>query len=341
MNLKQIFRPMIRILLPLSAGVLLLWYLYRNQDLSGILQVVRQGIRYDILLFSLIFGLAANTLRGLRWCLLIDSLGKRVQRRCAVLAVWGNYAINMALPRVGEIWRCGVLSKYEKIPFTKLLGTLFVDRLLDTLVVSLLTLCLCVFNIGFFRSFFAENPPILITTLYRLFSSVWTWAGLLLVTVALWFIFMKLRRLIFVQRITAIFRNIWEGFRSLWTIRYKVRFVLQTLGIWTGYFLYFYLTFFAFDFTRDLSLRIGLIAFAMSSISVAVPVQGGIGVWHFMVIATLAAFGVERADAGAYAMVVFAIQSVWVVLTGLLGIVALPFACKDRETEENVPEITR
>jgi len=108
-----------------------------------------------------------------------------------------------------------------------------------------------------------------------------------------------------------------------------MRFGIQTLMIWGGYFLYFYITFFAFDFTRDLGVRIALIAFAMSSIGVAVPVQGGIGVWHFMVISTLVAFGVNKTDAGAFALVVFTIQSVWVVLVGFFGIVALAIRNKD------------
>ena len=64
----------------------------------------------------------------------------------------------------------------------------------------------------------------------------------------------------------------------------KGLFVIQTLLIWTGYFLYFYITFYAFDFTRDLGVTVGLIAFTMSSIAVAVPVQGGIGPWHFNVL---------------------------------------------------------
>ncbi|MDR2679337.1 MAG: flippase-like domain-containing protein, partial [Tannerella sp.] len=115
MNFRQIFRKIIQILLPLALGIILLWFLYRNQDLSNIMRVAKKGVRYDILLFSLIFGLAANTVRGLRWSMLIDSLGKRVNRKNAIYAIWGNYAINMALPRVGEIWRCGVMSKYEKI----------------------------------------------------------------------------------------------------------------------------------------------------------------------------------------------------------------------------------
>jgi uncharacterized protein (TIRG00374 family) len=339
MNFKQIFRKIIQILLPLAIGVILLWYLYRNQDLSEIMHVIKEGVRYDIIFFSLLFGLAANTVRGLRWGMLIDSLGKRVKKKNAIYAIWGNYAINMVLPRVGEIWRCGVMSKYEKIPFTKLLGTLFVDRIMDTLVVALLTLCLCVFNISFFQNFFAENPPVIIATLYTLISSVWTYVGIAILGLIFWFIFVKLKHLAIVKKIIEMFHNIWEGFKSLWKIEYKARFIIQTLLIWGGYFLYFYITFFAFDFTKDLGVRIGLIAFAMSSIGVAVPVQGGIGVWHFMVISTLVAFGVNISDAGAFAMVVFAIQTVWVVWGGLFGIVALPIANKN-EDEDNGQRIT-
>lgn len=329
MDFKQFFRKTVRILLPLALGFILLWYLYRNENSGQIMNVVKKGVRYDILLFSLIFGLAANTVRAFRWSMLIDALGKRVSRKNTIYAVWGNYAINMALPRVGEIWRCGIVAKYEKIPFAKLLGTLFVDRIMDTLVVALLTLCLCIFNIGFFRNFFSENPPVFISTLYMLASSAWTYAVLAVVVLAVWVVFVKLRHLAIVRKIVELFLNIWEGVKSLWKIEHKMRFFIQTLLIWGGYFLYFYITFFAFDFTKDLGVRIALIAFAMSSIGVAVPVQGGIGVWHFMVITTLVAFGTDASDAAAFAMVVFAIQSVWVILTGLFGIVALPLVNKD------------
>jgi hypothetical protein len=239
----------------------------------------------------------------------------------------------MALPRVGEIWRCGVMSKYEKISFTKLLGTLFVDRIMDTLVVALLTLCLCIFNIGFFRHFFAENSPAMISTLYTLASSVWTYAIPVVLVLILRFVFVKLKHLTVVKKIAEMFRNIWEGIKSLWKIEYKMRFFVQTLLIWVGYFLYFYITFFAFDFTKDLGIRIALIAFAMSSIGVGVPVQGGIGVWHFMVISTLVAFGTNVSDAGAFAMVVFAVQTGWVILTGLFGIVALSVMNKNENAK--------
>ncbi|HJA88186.1 MAG TPA: flippase-like domain-containing protein, partial [Candidatus Parabacteroides intestinavium] len=119
-------------------------------------------------------------------------------------------------------------------------------------------------------------------------------------------------------------RNIWTGIKSVWVMERKGLFLVQTLLIWLGYFLYFYITFYAFDFTRDLGISVGLIAFTMSSIGVAVPVQGGIGPWHFMVIATLTCFGVNENDAAAFALVVHTIQTAWVAVCGLLGVAALP-----------------
>ena len=334
MDVRKIVNQTVKIVLPLLLGVLLFWYLYREQDFGAMMEVVRGGVRYDILLFSLLFGLAANVTRGFRWGLLIDSLGRRVRRRNVVFAVLGNYAVNMALPRVGEIWRCGVTAKYERVPFTKLLGTLFVDRIMDTLMVGLLTLCLGVFNIGFFRHFFAENPPTLVATLITLVRSPWTYVGLVGAVVLAWFVFVRMKHLPLVRKLTEMLLNVWEGVRSLWTIEHKGRFLLQTLAIWVGYFLYFYTTFYAFEFTAPLGIRIGLIAFAMSSLGVAVPVQGGIGVWHFMVISTLVAFGVDRTDAAAFALVVFTVQTVWVVLCGLFGIFALPLLNKDEEGKD-------
>ncbi|MDR1602561.1 MAG: flippase-like domain-containing protein [Tannerella sp.] len=324
MNLKTFLRKTVRIVLPLGLGCILLWYLYQGQDLSEMVKVIKTGVRYDIILYSLLFGLGANVARGYRWGLLIDSLGKKVRRINTVLAVLGNYAINMALPRVGEIWRCGIIAKYEKVPFSKLLGTLFIDRVMDTLVVGILTLCVAVFNISFFNRYFTDHPEFL-TGFKSLFTSVWIYAALAFAVVCLWLMFAKLSHLAFVQKIKLMLLNIWEGVKSLWKMKHKTRFFLQTLMIWAGYFLYFYITFYAFDFTRDLGPRIGLIAFTMSSVAVAVPIQGGIGVWHFAVISTLICFGVSESDAATFALVVYMVQSVlWTVSTGLVSILALP-----------------
>ena len=335
MDVKQIIGKTIRILLPLILGCLLLWYLYKDQDWGEMASVIKQGIRFDIILFSLIFGMIGNGARGFRWGLLIDSLGERVKRSNVVLSVFGNYAINMVLPRVGEIWRCGIVSKYERIKFTKLFGTLLVDRIMDLAVVSILTVSLFVFNISFFKKYFSNNPDML-QGIFAMFSSVWMYIGLAALVVVIWLFFTKWGHISFVQKGRQAMLNVWEGIKSLWKMEHKVRFLVQTLLIWGGYFCYFYITFYAFDFTRDLGVRIGLIAFAMSSIGVAVPIQGAIGVWQFMVISTLVCFGVAEADAAIFAIVVYAIQTIWIVILGLISILALPIINKEKKHSETV-----
>lgn len=333
MNIKRFVRKTIRILLPLTLGCILLWYLYKDQDLEEMTAIIKKGVRYDIILFSLIFGLAANIVRGFRWGVLIDTLGERVRRLNVVLAIFGNYAINMALPRVGEIWRCSEIAKYEKISFAKLLGTMLVDRIMDMLLVATMTISLFVFNISFFKKYFSANPEVL-ESFYAMFSSVWMYIGLVAVAVVIWLFFNKWGHLSVVQKGRKAVLNIWEGIKSIWKMEHKVRFLIQTFLIWGGYFFYFYITFYAFDFTHDLGIRIGLLAFTMSSIGVAVPVQGGIGVWHFMIISTLVCFGVKENDAATFAIVVYAIQNIWIIIVGLVGIVALPIINKDKTMVE-------
>ncbi len=337
MDFKSILRTAAKVILPLAFGCLLLWFLYRDLDLTEIWLVIKKGVRYDIILFSLLFGLGANIARGFRWALLIDSLGEKYKKSNAIHAVLGNYAVNLVLPRVGEIWRCGVLTKYHKISFTKLFGTLLIDRVSDTVMVGSITFFIFVFNIGFFKRFFAKNPD-LVEGFYTMFDSMWIYAVVIVAATIIWFVFSYMQHFTLVQKARKMLGNIWEGIKSVWLMEHKLRFILYTLMIWGGYFFFFYITFYAFDFTRDLGIVVGLIAFTMSSIGVAVPVQGGIGPWHFMVIATLVCFGVNENDAAAFALVVHTAQTAWTGLCGLFSIVALPLTNRKVENLEPVLE---
>lgn len=335
MDFKSILRTFLKIILPLTFGSLLLWFLYRELDVTEIWRVVKEGVRYDIILFSLLFGLGANIVRGLRWGLLINSLGERFKMSNAIYAVLGNYAVNLVLPRVGEVWRCGVVAKYDKISFSKLLGTLLIDRVSDTIMVGSITLLIFIFNMNFFVSFFAKNPALL-EGFQSMFNSIWIYVIAILFIGGIWFVFTYMSNFTLVKKAKSMLRDVWTGMKTVWYMKYKMRFLLETLLIWSGYFCYFYITFYAFDFTRDLGISVGLIAFTMSSIGVAVPVQGGIGPWHFMVIATLVCFGVNENDAAAFALVVHTVQTAWTGLCGLFGVVALPLT--NKETPAVAPE---
>jgi uncharacterized membrane protein YbhN (UPF0104 family) len=327
MDVKTFLRKSLKVAVPLIIGFLLLWYIYRDMDLAQIGYAIRRGVRYDILLFSLLFGLAANIVRGLRWCLLIDHLGMPYRRSNALNAVLGNYTVNLVLPRVGEIWRCGVVSRYDKVPFSKLLGTLFVDRISDTLAVGFITLCLCLSNFRFFTGFSARYPALL-DGLQGLTQSVWLYITIGVIALAVWLTFRYMAHLPFIQKMRGLAADVWTGIKSVWQMKRKTLFLSYTVLLWFLYFLFFYTTFYAFDFTRPLGLTIGLIAFTMGSIAVAVPVQAGIGAWHFIIIATLVYFNVSKADAGTFALVVHSVQTLWTALCGLVAIILLPILNK-------------
>lgn len=50
MDFKSILRTFLKIILPLAFGCLLLWFLYRKMDITEIWRVVKEGVRYDIIL---------------------------------------------------------------------------------------------------------------------------------------------------------------------------------------------------------------------------------------------------------------------------------------------------
>ena len=186
MNLKSTFHTIIKVFLPLLLGCLLLWFLYRNMDISEIWQVIKTGVDYRIILFCPVVRSVCQYGPRVSLGLLIHSLGEKFRMSNVVYAVLGNYAVNLVLPRVGEVWRCGMITKYEKISFPKLLGTLLIDRVSDTIMVGLITLSIFIFNIEFFISFFRRNPD-LIVGFQSMFHSIWIYAFLVIIVFAVWF----------------------------------------------------------------------------------------------------------------------------------------------------------
>jgi hypothetical protein len=297
-------------------------------DFNAIVNILKQEVNFWIIGLSLPFGLFANIMRAYRWDLLIRPLGFRAKKSNLVYAVLGTYGVNLAFPRLGEVWRCTMISRYEKIPFPKLIGTMLTDRLSDTIAVALVIIVAFIMNVPYFNDFFLQHPDIF-DRFQQIITSPWIYAGIIILGLAIWFCFSFFKKHPFIQKTRQTLWSIWDGIRSIGRMKEKGGFLFYTLLIWLGYYLYFYICFYAFPFTENLGWNRGLIAFGLSSLSVAVPVQGGIGAWHAMVIAVLMGFGLTSTDAGAFAFCVHTIQAlVFTALFGLFGVLALPIANK-------------
>jgi len=320
-NLNSFVRKILKIILPLVLGVFILYFLYKGTDFNKMWETIKNA-NFAIIAFSLIFGLLGNIIRGLRWKLLIDPLGYDPSNKGLIYAVLGSYAVNFVIPRGGEVWRCAVVSRNEKIPFPKLIGSMLLDRVSDTATVACIILLACCFNVNFFVSYINKNQA-LSSTIDHLLASPYVIGGVILAIILTIIAFTALKQNVVIKKIRDFFVGIFQDMMAIFKMKKKTRFLVYTVSIWVSYFLYFYMTFFAFDFTRYLGITAGLIAFAISSLSMAIPTNGGVGVWHTAVVLSLSLYGVNRGSAEAFAFAVFAIQSIWVVVYGLFGVFAL------------------
>ena len=127
----------IKIILFLSVGIFLFWLVYRDMDFSEVIETLPK-FNYWWLTLALAVQMLSHVSRAIRWNLLIQPLGYNPRKINTFLSVMIMYLMNFAIPRSGEVSRCGVLSQYEKIPFSKLLGTMILERLFDVIMMFLL-----------------------------------------------------------------------------------------------------------------------------------------------------------------------------------------------------------
>jgi uncharacterized protein (TIRG00374 family) len=313
---KSLLIKILKITVPLFLGIIILYFLYKGTDFKDLWSKIKTA-NWAILSFSLLFGLSGNLIRGLRWNLIIKPLGYNPKKSNLVYAVLGNYAVNFALPRIGEIWRCTVISKEEKIPFTKLIGTLLIDRIFDMFMVILIIVLAVFLNVKeFHRNIQNFNiPPILTSSSFYI--------GLLIGLLLLIAVLLLFKENKIVKKVRLFIATLWSDILSIKNMKTKNRFFIYSFGIWISYFLYFFVTFFAFDFTYHLGISAALFIFTLNSISMGIPSNGGLGPWQAATVFGLCAFMVTREDATVFATAVFGFQSVWVVACGLFGIAML------------------
>jgi len=315
-----------------TLGIFIFWLIYKDQDIERIKSVLKNEVNYFWIVVSLFIGLISHISRTLRWGLMIEPISHKPRFSNTFMAVMIGYLMNMAFPRMGEISRCGVLSRYEKISFTKLFGTVVAERLIDVISLLLLLLLVIFSQFGQMIRFLQHNPEIQ-DKLSKVFTS-----PILIVAFVVFVVLAFLFRNVFKQsnifkKIVAILLNFKEGFISIRSIKRKGWFWFHSAFIWFCYYLMLYSIFFAFDFTSDLNPIAGLTTFVFASFGMVAPVQGGIGAWHFMAIEALSLYGVAYENGVIFAFVAHTSMTVMIILIGIISMLILPFMNRRGEVE--------
>ena len=155
--MRPFYKQTIKFILFLGVSVFLFWLVYRDQNWEDLMTVLREDVNYTWVWVAIVMGIASHASRALRWQLLTESMGYKITFWNSFLGVLIGYFANLAIPRMGEFTRCGVVNKYENVPFSKLLGTVVTERVIDMIILLSLTLVVVVTQFGQVVIFMEEN----------------------------------------------------------------------------------------------------------------------------------------------------------------------------------------
>ena len=324
---KKRIKKTLQVVFPLLLGAFILIWVYRDFNFQRVGDVLLNQMDYGWIALSLVFGVLANLFRAWRWKLALAPLNEYPKTANCIYAIFISYASNLVIPRIGEVSRCGVLLKYDQVSFSKSLGTVVSERMVDTLCVGLITGLVLLSQMPVFSAFFAETG----TNVDR-YAEVLTSTHFYLIILCLLAIlvlgFFLVRNIALFAKLKGILQNVWQGIIALKDVKQVPLYIFYSLAIWGCYFLEFYLAFFAFDFSSHLGIMAGLVMFVVGTLAVIVPTPNGAGPWHFAVMTMMILYGVGKEDAGIFALLVHGIQTFLLILLGIYGLSALPFTNK-------------
>lgn len=305
-------------MLPFVLGLGILWWMYRGTNWSDFGHYVLHEMNWWWMLLSLAFGILPQMARAWRWKMALEPLGEHPRRTSCIDAIFMSYAASLVIPRVGEVTRCGTLKTADGVSFTKSLGTVVTERLVDSLLMLLFTGIAFLLQLPMFLRFLKETNTNIGDLLYRFTGTGYIVTFICLVA-ALIAGFVAIRRFSFFKKGRDMLRDMWEGVLSLRKVRNLPLYLFYSVLIWVGYFLHFYIAFFSFDFTAHLSIGVAFLIFCVGTFAVLVPTPNGAGPWHFAVKTMLVLYGVAETQAIMFALTVHTIQTALVVLLGAFG----------------------
>jgi uncharacterized protein (TIRG00374 family) len=319
--LKKLIINTLKYLFFLMLGLVLLWLSFRTIDLNALWDDVRSANYYWMVL-AVVFAIISHVFRALRWNLLINSMGYRTRTTTTFSAVMIGYLANTAVPRMGELMRCGVLSRKEKVPFNALFGSVISERLFDLIVLALLLVSVVAFQWALLGDFVGDMTLPFVQSISRnVFTLSLFGLSVVAVVALLWWLRKRyhnhLEELPGYPKIKEIISGLLDGIKTIKRMRQKWLFLFYTVMIWFFYILMTWMPLYMLDETAHLGLRAGITLLAIGSLGIVAPVPGGIGAYHFIGKAVLVElFMINPIGAGSFVAITHAGQTLLNVTLG-------------------------
>ena len=311
----------------LLVGVGLLWLTFRNENPAEIFSKLKSADPFWLGL-SVVLAIAAFVSRAVRWIMLMEPLGYKPRLSVTMYSLMIGYFANLAIPRIGEITRCGALANSEKVPFNSLIGTVIVERVIDLLMLFISMLVVAIIEFDLLSSFLMDKIITPMSGKFLYLNNMWFYIVLLISASLLVFFIRKFRKKQnsehrLMNRLRGLLAGVAAGFKTILRMKNNGWFIFHTIFIWVVYFFMTFVCFFCLEATSHLDVKAGMFVLVVGGLGMSAPVQGGIGAYHYIVSQGLQLFGVSATDGIVYATLVHTTQTLLVVVLGLLALLLL------------------
>lgn len=306
----------------LGFGVAVFWLVIREQSWGEVWDIMRRA-DWKWLIYSKLTTLSAHALRTLRWQQLVETGGQKMRFLSAYAAILSSYMTNLAIPKSGEVYRCIAIQKTEGIPSDILLGTVVIERIIDVFLLLLILLF----------TFFLQRPlvenALKAWVLEPIIGSIYSPLSLLLMVSFFSVLLIGGLYLFSKGKTGRLLKGKISGFiaglNSIKKVKSISLFTLFTVMMWGFYILGVVCDLKCLDSTEGIGWKGAMFVFIMNGISMAAPLQGGLGAYHFMVSRALLMLGIGLTEGIAYATLTHTAFVISTLATGGIGFLIIPF----------------
>jgi uncharacterized protein (TIRG00374 family) len=342
--MKKSFLTIIQYIFFISLGVFFVWLSIKDINYTQWLQIkdaVRRA-RHWIVIPVILMLLLSHYSRALRWKILMEPLGYKPSTFNTFATVMIGYLVNAGVPRLGEVVKCTLLSRYEKLRADKLVGTIVMERAVDVVCLLIIFAAAIIFQghvigdfvFNAFGKFFTDRSGH--TSITKLV------VGLAVITAffaILYFILKRFGHIDAIAKIKEIIKGILHGLSSIRFIKHKGLFLFHTVLIWALYLLSTTAGIYALQETDHLGLGGGLTTLAIGSIGMIIS-PGGIGAYALVVAKLMKLYGLEEDTIGAaLGWLLWSVQTLIILVGGLIFFSLFSYYNKKEKKREELQQL--
>ncbi len=310
----------------LVLAAVLLYFAFRGVHWGDFVNGIKNcDFRWIVL--SMIASIVAFVARGLRWRLVMLPLNPSITRREAYDGVTVAYLTNFALPRAGELARCGVVSATGKASFESVLGTVVLERTWDMLSYVVILVMILLAGDSAFMGFVNESVLHPFVDRFQ-FNLLWVVVGVIVLVLAVCYAIWKNREKLKKNRVAgkifSILDGLFNGLKAGLKMKHKGLFFLYTLLLWGCYWMMSYFTILAFPQLSFLNWADALFLMIVGGLGWIIPVQGGIGAYHFILSLAMASiYSIPQTQGVVFATISHESQALTMFVCGALSLATL------------------